>query len=144
MKFNTKTRYGIRAMLEISMNEEQDGVFQKDIAKNQKISIKYLDHIIHSLKAARLIVNVKGKKSGYTLTREPNEITIYDIHNAFEAGICVVDCLSKSVVCDMKDGCSARGFYSELNKRIISYLKEVTLEDLLKNPDFLNSSTYNV
>ena len=83
MKFNTKTRYGIRSMLEIAMNKEQDGVFQKDIAKNQNISIKYLDHIIHSLKASRLIVNVRGKKSGYTLTREPSEITMFDIHNAF-------------------------------------------------------------
>lgn len=140
MKFNTKTRYGIRAMLEISLNKEKDGVFQKDIAKNQNISVKYLDHIIHSLKTARLISNLRGKKSGYILTREPSKITMNDIHNAFDPGICVVDCLSNGTVCDMQDECSARGFYGELNKRIIGYLKEVTLEDLQHDPGFLNSS----
>ncbi|NLB92194.1 MAG: Rrf2 family transcriptional regulator, partial [Bacteroidales bacterium] len=69
MKFNTRTRYGIRAMLEIASHPAEQGVFQKDIAENQEISIKYLDHIIRDLKVAGLLVNAKGKKSGYVLTR---------------------------------------------------------------------------
>ena len=137
MKFNTKTRYGIRAILEIHLNKGVEGVLQKDIAKNQEISVKYLDHIIHQLKAARLIVNARGKKSGYVLTRPASQITIYDIHNAFEPGICVVDCLLEGVNCDREEICTARGFYSELNKKIIAYLKEVTIEDLEKNPQFV-------
>lgn len=139
MKFNTKTRYGIRAVLEIALNKGQDGVFQKDIARNQNISLKYLDHIIHSLKAARLIMNVRGKKSGYTLTRPASEITIYDIHSAFEPGICVVGCLSEGAHCERKEHCSVRGFYGELNNRIITYLKEVTINDLENDPKFLGN-----
>jgi Rrf2 family protein len=84
MKFSTKTRYGLRALIEIAKDELGEGVFQKDISKNQDISIKYLDQIIQSLKVAGLIVNVKGKKSGYILTRKPSEITVYDIHRAFK------------------------------------------------------------
>ena len=58
----------------------------------------------------------------------------------FEAGICVVDCLSKGVNCDMSSDCATRGFYGELNKRIIEYLKDVTLEDLMHNPSYLDTS----
>ncbi len=138
MKFSTKTRYGIRAMLEIARHTKSGGIFQKDIAINQNISNKYLDHIIHALKASELIVNVKGKKSGYILTREPSEISIYDIHNAFEPGICVIDCLSKSIKCDREEECTAKGFWGGLNKKIVDYFNSVNLEDLIHNEAILD------
>lgn len=146
MKFSTKTRYGVRAMLEIAMHTSNGGIFQKDISKNQDISNKYLDHIIHGLKVADLI-SKKGKKGGYVLTRKPSEITIYDINNAFEPGICVIECLDKINICNRKKGCRVRGFWSKLNNIIISYLQGVTLEDLLESPDLiddkLNISIHN-
>ncbi|MBE0655763.1 MAG: Rrf2 family transcriptional regulator [Bacteroidales bacterium] len=140
MKFSTKTRYGLRAMLEIAYHSPSSGIYQKDISINQSISNKYLDHIIHALKAAELIVNVKGKKSGYVLTRDPSAISIYDIHNAFEPGICVIDCLSKSISCDRENGCAARGFWGELNKKIVDYFKFISLEDLMHNEALIDDS----
>jgi len=68
--FIQKTRYGIRAILEIAMNEKAKGILQKDIAENQEISYKYLDHIINSLKVAGLVARAAGRKSGYVLTRK--------------------------------------------------------------------------
>lgn len=125
-------------MLEIAHHSHSSGILQKDIARSQNISNKYLDHIIHALKAAELIVNVKGKKSGYILTREPSEISVYDIHNAFEPGICVIDCLSRSIKCDREEGCAAKGFWGGLNKKIVDYFNSVSLEDLMQNEAILD------
>lgn len=118
-------------MLEIARAENSGGVFQKDIAENQSLSLKYLDHIIQSLKTSNLIRNAKGKKSGYILTRKPEEITIFDIHRAFEPGICLVECLSGNYSCDMSENCLTRGFWGHLNNLIINYFKSVTLNDLM-------------
>jgi Rrf2 family protein len=120
-------------MLEIALDETKSGVFQKEIAENQKISIKYLDQIIRSLKTAGLIVNVRGKKSGYILTRKPSEITMLDIHNAFEPGICVIDCFHDSVHCELEKICKTRNFWRNLNKLIHNYFKSVTLEDVMND-----------
>ncbi|RPJ74506.1 MAG: Rrf2 family transcriptional regulator, partial [Alphaproteobacteria bacterium] len=95
MQFNTKIHYGIRAMIEIALASKVKGIYQKDIAKNQEISNKYLDQIIAALKAKGLIRNLKGKKSGYILNHEPSSITIYDIYKAFEPEILLLDCLSE-------------------------------------------------
>lgn len=127
-------------MIEIASHDPVKGVFQKDIAKNQEISNKYLDHIIHGLKVAGLISSRMGRKSGYILTRPADKITIYDIHNAFEPGICVIDCLSPSVDCDRKEGCEARGFWGGLNQRITEYFKSVTLLDLVENKTSLEDA----
>ena len=64
MKFNTKTRYGVRVVLELALNADlEGGTFQKEIAESQHVSIKYLDHIIASHKKAGLINNIGGKKA---------------------------------------------------------------------------------
>lgn len=131
MKFNTKTRYGIRVMIEVALNSGPDGIYQKDIAQNQDLSVKYLDQIIASLKAAGLIANVRGRKSGYILGRDPSQITIYDIHRAFEPGICIVDCLSKNYDCEKADHCTARDFWDVLNQKVVDHFKSMTVEELV-------------
>ena len=130
MKINTKIRYGIRAMLEISLADQQQGIYQKDIARNQDISVKYLDHIISSLKAAGLIRNVGGKNSGYRLSRPAAEITTYDIFRAFEFGLEINICVTPDYVCDRASICSVKDFWTDLNDLIIDYFRSHTLEDL--------------
>ena len=132
MKFSTKTRYGIRAILEIALHGEAEGIYQKEIAQNQDISYKYLDQIINSLKVAGLVTKAGGRKSGYILTRDPSEITVYDIHNAFEPGICVIDCLALNFSCEREKFCSLKGFWGELNNQIIDYFKSTTIKDLME------------
>ena len=118
-------------MVEIAANGSENGIYQKDISENQQISNKYLDHIIHALKVSELIYK-KGRKGGYVLGRNPDKITLYDINNAFEPGICVIECLNKSNKCNRENGCTARGFWSGLNNVIIDYFKAITLKDLVE------------
>ncbi len=120
-------------MLEIASSDLNKGMFQKDISQNQEISNKYLDHIIYALKTSQLISNLKGKKSGYILTRKPSEITIYDIHKAFEPGICIIECLSENYQCNKSEGCMTKGFWGGLNNVIINYFSSITLQDLIEH-----------
>jgi Rrf2 family protein len=131
VKFSTRLRYGIRTMLEIGLNYEKGGILQKDISANQEISTRTLDHLLHALKTADLITNATGKNIGYTLTRPPSQITMFDIQKALEPVICVVDCVSIHFSCDRGDFCSAKGFWRELNDQIINYFKGVTLQDMV-------------
>jgi len=132
LKFNTKIRYGLRAILEIALDESGNGVFQKDISVRQKISVKYLDHIIPALKAAGLIVNKHGRKSGYILTRKSSEIKVLDIFNAFESSVVIVECMAPNYVCELSETCGVRDFWFGLNSVIIQYFESYTIEDLIK------------
>jgi len=133
MKFNTKIRYGIRTMISIASNENQgEGILQKDIARNQDISVKYLDHIISALKTNGLIKTKSGRKSGYVLTRPPEKITMLDIHNAFEPGIEIIECLDPECECPKKPTCSPHEFWKGLNNNIEAYFKSYTLQNLIE------------
>jgi Rrf2 family protein len=118
-------------MIEIASDTSGNGVFQKDIGVNQDISIKYLDHIISALKGAGLIISPKGKKSGYVLTRSASEITMLDIHCAFENGICVIDCMDVNFKCEREHLCKSKDFWKGLNDLVDNYFSQTTLADLV-------------
>jgi len=146
MKLNTKTRYGIRTMIELAMDWGGKGLFQKDISERQSISYKYLDHIISALKTKGLIINVEGKKSGYRLSRKPEDITVYDIFTAFEPELSIVDCVSSSKEkCIGNKSCAAQELWCELNNHIIKFLKSQNLKVLSdKQSEFNSRSEENI
>ena len=133
MRVNTKIRYGLRTMIEIATSTEPNGILQKDMAKNQHISLKYLDPIISSLKLKGLITNSKGKGSGYRLIREPKDITMLDIYTAFEQ-ITVIECINNLSFCDrsMHD-CKGRNYWNEFRDDFVKMLKKKNLEQIIQD-----------
>jgi len=144
MKINTKVRYGVRTMVELALEKNRRGIFQKEISKNQDISIKYLDQIISSLKASGLIQNAGGRKSGYLLTRKPVDISVYDIYKAFESDLRIIDCLGSNPTCSKESQCAAQEFWTGLNGHIIDFLKSETLDKLAAKQEKINKSTVNM
>jgi len=128
MKLTAKTRYGIRTMIEIGMNDGP--IFQKDIAKKQELTEKFLDQIIAGLKKANLIQNSAGKKSGYILSHPSDEITAYDIYNALEPSVHVIGCLCDNEYCT-KDDCASKGLWAGLNEQIKEYMESKNLSSLI-------------
>jgi Rrf2 family protein len=148
MRANTKTRYGIRTMMELVRQGPDQAVHQKVISENQDISYKYLDHIIAGLKSAGLISTVSGKKSGYRLSRSPDKITVYDVYKAFNPRLAVVDCLSDAGLCDRENKCAVRCYWDGLNDVITKYLKSQSIQDLVHEQLELDTQqeglTYNI
>lgn len=130
MRVNTKIRYGLRTMIEIANSTEPIGVLQKDIAKNQNISLKYLDSIISSLKLKGLIINTRGRGSGYRLTRPPKDITMLDIYTAFEP-IEIIECINNNSLCEFWENCKAMSFWDEFKTDFIGILTKKNLEQII-------------
>ena len=140
MKINTKVRYGLRTLIELALHDSEGGMLQREIAINQKLSDKYLDSIISSLKASGLIINVGGKKSGYLLNRPPSEITIYDVYRTFEPELSIIHCVNKPVTCFVSRICVANDYWQDLNKMITKHLKKTTLEMIIKKHNKIKRS----
>ncbi len=75
MKVTIKTDYACRALLELSFHWPNIKPLQlSEIAKRQKIPIKFLIHILIQLKNLGYIDSVRGKMGGYVLAKAPPEI----------------------------------------------------------------------
>ena len=133
-------------MLELALKSEKgEGILQKEIAENQHIPVKYLDHIIADLKKAGLIANVGGKKSGYRLNRPAEEISIFDIYLAFEDDLTIIDCLNPDGHCPRKKICVLKDYWYGLNNTIRSSMESQNLKDLVEKTraaeDFIGSES---
>ncbi|MDI9526983.1 MAG: Rrf2 family transcriptional regulator [Pseudomonadota bacterium] len=131
MKITTRSRYGVRLMLELARNFEKGQVLLKDIARNEEISEKYLSLIIIPLRTAGLVQSTRGAHGGYSLTRPPEEITLKDIVQVLEGGISLVDCVENSSSCSRSQTCVSRDVWSIVSERISQTLESISLGDLL-------------
>lgn len=119
-------------MIEIALNSDKTGIFQKDISKNQKISFKYLDQIIAALKSAGLITTVSGRKSGYKLNKDMKTISVYDIYVAFNPEIRVIECINTKGKCSKEGKCASQDFWTGFNSKIKKFMKSENLYNLVE------------
>ena len=132
MKVSTKTRYGMRFMIDLAEHYGEGSIPMKDIAKRQNISKKYLEQVVAPLASAGLLNVTRGQHGGYELSRPPAQITLEEIVEASEDGLELLDCLGCLTQCEQEDGCSSRLIWSGLQDTIADYLRDRTLADVLK------------
>ncbi len=132
MKFSTKSRYGLRLMLELALVYNKHLVQVKDISKNQGISEKYLEQIIPHLKNAGLIKSQRGAKGGYYLAMKPSEINTRQIVEAMEGTLFPVECGEKPEACDKNTQCASFVVWKKVGEAIQNTLENLTLSDLIE------------
>ncbi len=146
MKVNTKVRYGLRAMLQIAKHYGEDPLPISTIAKTQNISGKYLEQVVVALRKAELITSHKGVRGGYTLTRSPAEITLWDIISALDSHTALVDCVVDPSSCERSQYCLSHVIWKMLSQRMQEFWASYTLQDLIEKVDtaeFLTSGQTN-
>ena len=131
MKVSTRARYGARALVEIALVYPDGTVSIRDIAERQKISPKYLNHIMGSLRAAGLVTAVRGVHGGYALARSPADITLKDLFEAIEGSVAPVDCVDHPGECSMEDICPTRDTWIEMKEAMENILDETTIQKLV-------------
>ena len=133
--FSSKGRYALRAMADMASH---DGwVSLGDIASRQRISRKYLDHIISILLKADFIESRRGKDGGYRLTKKPEDYTVGQILRVIEGPITPVACLecTNDEICPIRDTCPTIDIWIDLGKVTSAFLDSKTLADLIKPKD---------
>ena len=130
MKISTKTRYGMRFMIDLAQHENDGRQALKDVAERQGISKKYLEQVVAPLTAAGLLTVTRGNQGGYQLARPASEITLADVVGASEDGFELLDCMGTLFPCERAEGCPSRRIWGGLQDAITDYLQGQTLADM--------------
>ena len=144
MKLSTRTRYGIRAILQLAQNYGQGPLQLRTIATDQHISPKYLEQLMMMLKSAGIVRSVMGSKGGYLLAKLPNEITVCDCFNCLEGPIITTECVADEAACRQSDDCVVRELWFSVEDAIMSVLQSVTLQALVDQSKERKAINYNI
>ena len=135
MKLNTKSRYAVMALADMSKFPVNNPVSLRDISLRQSISLLYLEQIFFKLKKNDIVKSVRGTNGGYVLKRDPKNIKLSEIFQALDQKVKTVGCKKES-----KKGCNGKStkclthnLWDELENHINNFFNEKSLEDLIKD-----------
>jgi len=146
MRLSTKSRYGMRLMLDLALHYGKGNILLKDIAKRQEISLGYLEQLLPPLKAAGLVISGRGVHGGYALARPPSKTTLKDIVETMEGSLAPVRCVDNPAICHRANYCVTIDVWRELKEKISGTLGSITLQDLLghRKEKLETSLIYNI
>ncbi len=147
MKLSTRTRYGMRALVDLALNTTGEPIQLKEIAGRQQISLAYLEHLIIPLIAAGFIKSIRGARGGIKLAKPPQQIKLNEVMVVLEGPLAPVDCLRDSTSCPRSGLCATQDIWDEMGKAMERILESTTLQDLAnrqKNKDGKPAPMYHI
>ncbi|MDE7326714.1 MAG: Rrf2 family transcriptional regulator [Lachnospiraceae bacterium] len=130
---STKGRYALRVMVDLAQRDMDGYVPLDEIANRQGISKKYLEIILKTLVAKKLLKGMRGKNGGYRLTRAPKEYTVGEILELTEGTLASVACLrADAEPCGRRQECSTLPMWVRFDRMVHNFFYGITLADLVE------------
>ncbi len=141
MILSKKSRYGIRALIDLTVNSKAEHMALSTIADRNGISAQYLEQVFAALRRAGIVKSIKGPQGGYLLKKPADEITVAEIVKALDGAYHVEDEVTGPE-------CGVHGItetmqeliIEKMNAKLDDVLQNVTLEDL--EMKYLQTSMY--
>jgi len=116
MKLTTKSEYSILGLIYIARQKNKKFVKLEEICSKHDISKKYLEQLFIILKQNRYLKTKRGAAGGYTLAKDPSQISVAEIIRLMDGALAATESVSKY-------------FYSDTplsgEKKIIKVFKEI-------------------
>jgi Rrf2 family protein len=130
LQLTRRAEYAIRALLDITLHQNEQPIMSKHIAARQDVPIKFLFQIIPDLKGAGLIVTTRGNGGGIYLNKKPSEVTVRQIVEAIEGPFAINQCLIGRNSCSRKPACPLHDVWRKAQEGMLAVLESTTLESL--------------
>ncbi len=144
MKLSTRTRYAVRAIIELAQNNSNRPLQLKIIAQKQDISVKYLEQLMAVLRSAGIVRSIRGSKGGYVLAKAPNEIKLNEVMDRLEGTVSTVECVENEDYCSRSADCAARYLWTQVEQAIEHVLQSITLQDLVDKANEEKKMDYQI
>lgn len=135
MHLSTKTRYGLRILVQIALDTgNESAVKGRVIAKKQELSEPYMEQIMIPLKNAGFVRTIRGCHGGYALNKNVDEMTTLEVIELFQGKIELVDCKSDDQKsCSRFNRCPTSRLWNRLSKVLREEASKITVGQLVED-----------
>ncbi len=132
MIISKKSRYALRAVYELSKRKDEGPIKIGEIAKRQSIPQRFLEAILLELKQAGLVESRRGSEGGYSLSGEPEGISVYDVLRVVQGLPEPVECVgTPDAECPMSLNCVFIPMWKKMMGAITDIYESTTFGHLL-------------
>ncbi|MFW6006613.1 MAG: RrF2 family transcriptional regulator [Bacillota bacterium] len=132
MKISTQGRYGLRALVDLVVNESAGNAIPlREISERQEISERYLEQLFAKLRKAGIVSSVRGAHGGYKLNQDPDELTVGDVIRILEGDLAPTECtIEDENSCKFEAVCVTHEVWNKIKEKVEEVIDSITLSDL--------------
>jgi len=130
-----KAKYALKALLYLAKQQDRGLVLISEIAAAERIPRKFLEAILVDLKVQQIVQSTRGKNGGYTLVKDPSQISVGNVIRMVDGPLAPVHCVShlyykKCDECVDEASCEIRLLMKRVRDATCAILDTTFLTDL--------------
>lgn len=134
MRISAQEEYGLRCILQLAQKGFGEVATIREIAERERLSVEYTGKLMMLLRNAGLVKSLRGKKGGYVLASDPDQVTLGQVMRAlskplFEEDSCD-DYPGQASICVHRQECSIRPVWVTIGNLFTGMLDNLCLADL--------------
>jgi Rrf2 family protein len=127
MSVGRRVDYALRALCYLAAQPMGRVVKRAEIQLRQGIPPHFLSKILRRLAASGLLESIPGAHGGFRLGRPAGEISVRQVYECVEGGLCLVDCLEQEGFCRFTPVCTQRDIWRGAQRLLFDYLDGISL-----------------
>jgi Rrf2 family protein len=138
VKLSRRGEYALRALISLGIAAEVGRALVQvsELATNEQLPAKFLEQIMHDLKAAGLVTSVRGKYGGYRLAQPARTVAIGSVVRLLDGPLAPIGCVSQTAYekcsCPDESHCGLRMIMLDVRNAIAGILDRYTLADIVE------------
>jgi len=133
LKLSKKSDYGLIALKHLATHNHGNACSAADIAAEYGISATLLAKVLQKLARKGLVTAKHGSAGGYTLAKDPSEISALEVINAIDGPLFITSCITTHGECFQTTTCTVREPLRRVNESICQVLSTVTISQMAED-----------
>lgn len=131
LKLSKKADYGLIALKHLAIRAAaNEGASASDIAAAYRLPAPLVAKVLQRLAKRGLVMARHGSGGGYTLARDPGQISALDVIDAIDGPQFITSCGTHHGECQVEEKCTVREPLRRVNESIMQVLSRVTISHI--------------
>ena len=129
MNISAKSRYAVRALVELAQHTDGQPVPIADIAARREIPLQFLEQLFSSLRKAGILNSHRGVRGGFSFKKLPEDVSVLDVVEILDGNVAPSACTS-GATCNKIDRCIMKEVWFDVKSNLESVLGAANIADL--------------
>ena len=140
MNISAKSKYAVRALVELAQHREGQPVPIGDIASKKDIPLQFLEQLFSGLRKAGILNSHRGVRGGFSFRRLPEEVSVLEVVEVLDGTVAPVSCTA-GVPCEKFEQCAVRDIWSEAKSSLEGVLASTSIAELAERESRMQEQT---
>ena len=131
LRLTKKADYGLMALKFLAEHPHDTSLSARDIAEAYHIPPQLLAKILQRLAKVGILQSHAGMSGGYSLIRNPREISAFEVIHAIDGPLFITSCTKGAKSCELEPNCTVKEPLARVNESIADVLRRITVYDLV-------------